>query len=120
MHYFYHFEYNVEDYALGVAPLVLALRVFAVADKYFVEPLQQMALNDISERVGGECDTPSFSQGIRELYTMSPIHVEALKDNFLDIARQSPDLFVQKDKYPEFQTALETVPQFAIDVAIDS
>ena len=49
LHYFYHFDYSDEKEG-GMAPILLDIYVFAMAEKYFVEPLQKLATEKFNAR----------------------------------------------------------------------
>ncbi|KAI5356832.1 putative BTB/POZ domain-containing protein [Septoria linicola] len=67
--YLYTFEYGDDGNGQGdVAGIVFDVRVFIVADKYFVKPLCQLAAKKFEERCKSEWASADFAKALSELY----------------------------------------------------
>ena len=73
MHYLYNFDYS--DYGIAqsdVDAIVLDVRMFAIADKYSIKPLKQLAAKKFAQRCKDEWDTPAFADAVSEAYDTAP------------------------------------------------
>ncbi|CAK4000001.1 Hypothetical predicted protein [Lecanosticta acicola] len=69
IHYFYNFDYG--DYGNGqqdVPGIVLDIRVFLIADKYFITPLAELAVQKFEKRCKDEWSTPEFAEAASKIY----------------------------------------------------
>lgn len=118
MHYFYHFEYKSVFHAgPDVAPVSVDVRIYVIADKYFVRPLQEQAKANITARLRTQWATSLFSDAIVDIYSLDPAYRDELKGIILEQVKQHPELFNVPDKYPHFHDALREAKEFAADAA---
>lgn len=120
IYYFYHLDYD-SDRAAGkaISPSVLDARVFAIADKYFVDPLQDIAINKIVDRMTTQWCTDAFPEVIREIYSLETPHKEKLKNAVLRVVAQHRELLIDgQEKYKVFQATLRGTGGLGADVAI--
>ena len=53
-------------------PIVLDVKMYAIADKTLVEPLKTLAAKKIEERAKVEWNTPAFADAVSEVYDCTP------------------------------------------------
>ncbi|KAK3676934.1 hypothetical protein LTR78_003139 [Recurvomyces mirabilis] len=100
------------------SPMSLDIRVFTIADKYFIEPLKVYAASKFQPRTTGEWKSPEFAQAIEELYTAGPPTDRSLRNMVLSVVRDNVDeLYGNKDQYAAFHKIISSIGDFAADVA---
>ncbi|KAK1071910.1 hypothetical protein LTR74_003011 [Friedmanniomyces endolithicus] len=116
-HYIYRNAYDDAD--THTAPVLLNVRMVAVAEKYFVDHLAQLAISKLSQHVAEAWETRGFSDAVEEAYTTTADCDRALRDTLLEIVGEhAHDLFdVEKTKYAHFQTMAARTPVFGSEVA---
>ena len=99
-------------------PMLLHVRVFTLADRNFIEPLSKTAAAKFKKRARRGWDTPSFAEAISELYACGPGNDRALHDIVLQVVQENADqLFGNAAEYKAFHTVIDSVGDFAADVA---
>ncbi|KAK4561415.1 hypothetical protein LTR86_004732 [Recurvomyces mirabilis] len=94
------------------------VRVFTIADKYFIEPLKVYAASKFQPRATGEWKSPEFAQAIEKLYTAGPPKDRSLRNMVLSVVRDNVDeLYGNKDQYAAFHKIISSIGDFAADVA---
>lgn len=120
IHYCYNFDYpdHINGQA-GVSPLVLDIRVFAIADKYFVEPLKQLAIKKFETRVKTEWDTAAFADAAGEVYQSTAQGPNPLKSIVVSTVKEhSTGLLDESKQDSQFLKILSTTTAFGADVSI--
>lgn len=64
---FIHYLYNF-DYSDGFSAIVLDVRVYVIADKYFVAPLKDLAARKFEEGAKAWRNTRAFADAVAEVY----------------------------------------------------
>ena len=105
IHYLYNFDYEASGQT-ELAPIVLDVRMFAIADRYFVTPLKQLAATKFAEKAKKEWESVAFADAVAEVYTTIPegdaslrqIVVHTVKANakqLLDTTNPSSNEFIK-------------------------
>ena len=119
-HYMYHFDYG--DYGNSqehVAAIVLDVRMFALADKYFIAPLKKLSAEKFSKRSETEWDTASFAVAVAEVYEIVPEHEETLRNIVVRVSKEhAKDLLDDSKGYEEFNKVLREKADFAADISV--
>ncbi|KAK4544761.1 hypothetical protein LTR36_004010 [Oleoguttula mirabilis] len=101
INYLYHF-----DYACSITtPLVLHVRVLAIADKYFIERLKKLAADRFTECCKSEWSTAAFAEAVSEIYSTGLVHdltlrctvVNTIKENAAELRLANPEHSALKD-----------------------
>jgi len=77
--YFYKFDYDDCAGPDDVEPIIRDVRMFAIADKYFIAPLKTLAAEKFAKRAELEWNTDHFANAIAEVCTIVPEHEDALR-----------------------------------------
>ncbi|KAK5113000.1 hypothetical protein LTR85_011022 [Meristemomyces frigidus] len=115
--YLYHFDYNTDS---GTAPLVLEIRIFAIADKYFIEPLKKLAAERFTERCKSEWNTAVFAEAVSELYTTAPAPYHTLKRTVVDtVKRHDAQLRSDEVEYSAFKDIVLATAALGADLFLN-
>lgn len=90
LHYLYHFDYS--DYgnsSTDCAPIVFDVKMFAIADKYFIQPLKLLASKKFRKRCRKEWQTAAFAEAVAEAYDSSPKDDDTLKRTIIKIIKKN-------------------------------
>ena len=120
LHYLYHGTYGDAGNATTDLPsILLDVKVFVIADKYFVEPLKAVACRKFGEHCKDEWKTADFAQAVQELYE-SGVEDKSLKDVALAAVRiHAKDLLTKNGEFPDIHKAMRETPAFGADVLTD-
>ena len=118
MHFFYHFDHGISSFAgPDTSPMVFDIRVYALADKYFVPPLQTFARSNFEKRLAREWATPTLAGSIDEIYGFEAPRLEDLRRTVLQTVTEHTELLSQEQTYPHFHTVLNKITEFAADIS---
>ena len=117
LHYMYHGSYtdpgNAPD---DIPPILLDIRMFIIADKYFVKPLKSVSRVKFTQHCAEEWKSADFALAVREIYA-TELNDESVKDIALKTIREhTGDFFADRDTYEEINRATRDVPAFGADV----
>ncbi|KAK3684450.1 hypothetical protein LTR37_020258 [Vermiconidia calcicola] len=92
--------------ASDIPSIVLDVRMYIVADKYFIKSLESAAAIKFSERCSKEWSSPAFAQAVAEVYG-SDLESEALKAPAVEAIKvNADDLLNQPTRYEDFRKVL--------------
>lgn len=101
----YYFDYNEKEG--GMSPLLLHMHMFAIADRYFVEPLQTLAVEKFNRRAYEDWSSAGFAETLLTLYSLEleAGKVETLKLIVLEVVKEhakssSTTRLMQRSKKP--------------------
>ena len=118
IHYLYNFEYDtINDRQTDVPQIVLDVRVWVIADKYFVEPLKELAAEYFEGRNCNEWMEPDFAKAIVEVYTTT-LEGCALRESIIFTVRDCPSLLDPKEGHTDFLKVLRETPGLGADILI--
>ena len=115
IHYFYHCDYTR---IIGPHAVAHDIRVFVIADKYFVLPLRDMALRNIQKVLEDNWNTNALPHAIREIYELDSAYGDVLKPEVMKVILHHKELITKPDKYKGFHAELRGSNDFAADAAI--
>ena len=120
VHFFYNFDYPESDEEqTGIPPIVQDVRMYAIADKYFVRALQKVAQQKFEARIAKEWDTPAFAQAVGEAYAAIPGEDDALKRIIvLAVFKHRGSLLDKAKSHDEFIKMLRATPDLGTDLCI--
>ncbi|KAK0807230.1 hypothetical protein LTR91_004493 [Friedmanniomyces endolithicus] len=115
-HYIYHNAYDDAD--TDAAPVLLNVRMVAIAEKYFVDHLAHLAISKLNYFAADAWATQGFADAIEEAYTTTADCDRALRNTLLDIVVQhAHDLFDSTQaKFAHFQSMAARTPSFSAEV----
>ena len=115
LHYMYHFDYSLSTHASEeqISPMIYHVRVHALAVKYTILGLQELAAGKF-EAVAATCwQMDDFVPAIDEIYTSTHSTEQGLRKVAVDIACKHTDvLLIRKD----FSLLLDSNGQFACGI----
>ncbi|KAM0717580.1 hypothetical protein Q7P37_007432 [Cladosporium fusiforme] len=119
--FMYHDTYDTTVLPPDDHAIFLHIRVFALANKYFVAPLQDLAERKTVEELAN-WDTLVFAQAVKEIYALTAhtTHSSTLRTAAVSIAHENATkLFGSGDKakYCLMRETLEESPGFMSDLA---
>lgn len=80
LYYLYNFDYGDHGNSQeDAAPIVLDVRMFAIADKFAITPLKKLAAKKFAVRADAEWNTAGFAEAIAEVYDIIPAHEDTLE-----------------------------------------
>lgn len=119
MHYFYHSDYHAGEYApSNSTPLVLHVRIYALADKYFIKPLRSLAWSKFKSRIRREWHTPAFAAAVCEVYSTSGAQQAKFLRTIERVLVQHPELVYEHEKYYDLFLVLRENGNAALRVAM--
>ena len=120
IHYFYNFDYpDPTNGQNDVPPIVLDVQMYIIADKYFIEPLKQLAIQKFENRAKLEWDTDAFADAVGEAYDSTAEGSNPLKRIAIStVKKHSKELLDESKGYTHFLKILSTTPAFGADTAI--
>ena len=118
MFWFYHFKYDSKSLDEGLSPVILDIRTFVIADKYFIAPLRENAFTGILKCLNLGWDKDTLPEAIDEIYSLEPTHKDMLKSAVTSILLAHPELLRDRQKYAKFHEVFDKPSGFSQDVAI--
>lgn len=119
LHYLYNFDYG--DYGIGqehCPPIVLDVRVFAIAGKYFLANLKDLAAKKFETRAAEEWKGPGFVAAITEAYSIIPEHDDTIRKILVRIAREhASQLLDPEQDHGDLRAVAGEMSAFARDLA---
>ena len=115
----YNFDYGDHGNSPEHVPaIVLNVRMFALADKYFIEPLKTLSAGKFEARAASEWQTLAFASAIAEVYSIIPDHEPRLKRIVLhEVNKHKSELLNQSHDFKEFRKVMRDNAAFAADVS---
>jgi hypothetical protein len=114
LYYMYHFDYF--DEGRDTPPLLLDLKLFMLADKFFVEPLKAMARQKLFLRCKEDWHTEFFTDAIQLAYCPDETYPAEIKKIILDVVDDhAGDLFAEGNE--SFRKVVGTTSEFLLDYA---
>ncbi|ORY68320.1 uncharacterized protein BCR38DRAFT_406256 [Pseudomassariella vexata] len=89
--YFYTGDYNDEPSSKaedGLSSLQVNARMFALADKYFVDDLMVLAAAKYAKALQDDPDCRRFLASVEDVFTLTPDSVKLLRNKAVDFARR--------------------------------
>ncbi|KAJ5915080.1 BTB/POZ protein [Penicillium verhagenii] len=116
IHFMYGFDYDSSGSDFGrVSPMIFNIRLYQVADKYFVPQLKKKA-KDKFEQIAKTCwEMDDFPVAIAEAYQRTQKHDRDLREL---VVKTSQDHVVELVKNEKFCSVLEEITGFAADLAL--
>ena len=96
-----------------VEPIVVDVRVFAIAEKYFIEPLKKLAANKSAGRAKQDWRTSAFAIAATEAYESVPEHERTLRQIVEVAAAYATDLLNKSGPFDDFRRAMLEIPELA-------
>lgn len=119
MHYFYHSDYHAMDHVSNQTPqLVLDVRIYALADKYFIAPLRILAYSKFKLRLGRDLNKPAFARAVREVYLTGAAQQAKFLRHIERVLVQLPELVYDHEKHYDLNLALRDNGHAATRVAM--
>lgn len=121
IHYLYHFEYvEFAKERSGLDSISMDIKMFIVADKYFVASLRTIAARNFEKHAGAVWNTQAFFDGVKEVYGhFGEDGSNELKDAIISIVKaHTKELFSTENGYSCFLAVLGRSSGFGKDVAI--
>lgn len=120
LHYFYHFDYEAPASGNGeLAPIVFHVRMYAVADKYFVDPLKKLSAAKFEARALSDLSTPAFAEAVSLIYqTTIPNANAPIKQSALGAIASKAGVLLGDGKHAAFLKVLRQTPDLGADLAI--
>lgn len=115
----YLYKSDYDETALGdkLPAILLDVRVHAIADKYDVASLGNLAASKFADRAKQDWITTGFAQAIGEVYTSSADHKRELRGCLVFTAKQHATELFNEDYGAQFRDIAATVPCFGIELA---
>ena len=113
--YCYYVDYTDET-EHGMAALLLNMQVYSAADRYMIEPLQNLAPEKFNKRAHEDWNTDVFADMMRQVYDpkVEIGKVGTLKATVLEVTKKhANDLF--HGPYASFQSAVLSSPEFMFE-----
>lgn len=116
LRYLYHFDYS-DEIEGGIPPLLLNLHLFAIADKYFIEPLQKLATEKFNRRAYEHWASDAFAETLETLFESSFAEgsLETLRLIVLEVVKEHAKELFNNDAYGRFQMATVSAPAFLFE-----
>ncbi|KAK4543499.1 hypothetical protein LTR36_005393 [Oleoguttula mirabilis] len=112
--FFYTFDY--QDFApspSGLSPTVFHVKIFAAAEKYFVEQLQVLAAKKLADTAKRDWGTDGFADAIQGSYTSTSDSERRLRDPLIAVVKDHvTDLYATSGKYKKFLELSTKLPEF--------
>ncbi|KAI7257543.1 hypothetical protein KC343_g6462 [Hortaea werneckii] len=122
LHWLYNFEYD--EYGLSQdhqCPMVLDVRVYAAADKYFVPNLKRLAVEKFEKHTKAGWKSDGFANAIPEAYVVVPESDRTLKNIIIDVASAHKAALFHPSKGSEvFKRLTAELPEFGKDLLVAS
>jgi hypothetical protein len=90
---------STSDHGEHQPPLISSVRVYAIADKYNIPPLKELARDRFSNWAKDNWAREDFSDIVREIFESTPKSDRGLRDIVIQIATIHADVLTQKDKF---------------------
>ncbi|KAK5126389.1 hypothetical protein LTR85_010625 [Meristemomyces frigidus] len=122
LHYLYHADYDsnsIEDVA--TSSVLLHVRIYMPADKYFIPELRKKALCKLSDAVQTAWKTDGFTDAVAEIYATTPGDTggekHELRKVVLGVAvEHTSELFGTGKEHFRFKEMAWSTPELAADV----
>ncbi|KAF2482715.1 hypothetical protein BDY17DRAFT_165012 [Neohortaea acidophila] len=119
MHYFYHCDYHTPDHgSSSTGPLVLEVRIYALADKYFIKALRSLAYSKFKSRLRREWSTPALAGALREVYLTGKAQQAKFLRNIERVLVQHLELVYQNEQHHDLYLVLRDNGHAALRVAM--
>ena len=118
MHYFYHFDYDDEGHG-DLSPMVLNIKLFAMAQFYLADSLKTLAKDKLVTRVATQWEHSSFADAIKLAFSMTDDHTSVIRDILAGaVWDHAKTLFNHKwEGHEEFARVAMGVPRLLLDYA---
>ncbi|KAK4544760.1 hypothetical protein LTR36_004009 [Oleoguttula mirabilis] len=120
LHYLYNFDYggDYDNSPDRIAPIMLDIRVFAIADKYLITPLKELAVEVFTERAAAGWGTDEFAAAISEIYSIIPEHEDHMRRIVVRAVQEhATELFSEGPSYASFNSVMRQIADFGADVS---
>jgi hypothetical protein len=94
-------------------PPFLNARVYAIADKYFIQGLKVLSKKKFRKSLELRKDSKTISNAVRIVYTSTPDADRGLRSVITDIVKECGNSLLENE---DFKTMLTAVPEFALDL----
>jgi hypothetical protein len=117
LHYMYHGSYvDPGNAPQDIAPILLDVRMFIIADKYFIKPLKSVTRAKFAQHCADEWKSADFALAIREIYA-TELSDTSVKDIAIKTIREhTGEFFTDRDTYEGIHKAMRDIPAFGADV----
>ncbi|TKA82108.1 hypothetical protein B0A55_01824 [Friedmanniomyces simplex] len=119
LYFFYHGDYRVsDDHSDDFLPMVLHVKLYVMADKYFNERLRRAAFAKLAVDMYLGWKTNAFADAVAEIYAPhSGKHDELRELAVMRTRGHASSLFRERKRYAGFRAMAWSTPEFAADVA---
>jgi len=115
IYYLYHHEYN--DAQDDVTPIVHNVRVFTMADRFFIHPLKKLAAEKFAACCKDDWNTDEFATVVEEIYTKAPQEDNTLKKIAISTVKEhAKELRKTEDEDSRFREVINRVPSVGADL----
>ena len=114
-HFFYYFEYTATNFEKD-SPIAFDAKVYAFADKYFVEPLKELAAQNFTEAARTQWNTDAFADAISAVQDIEGANGGILKATAMAIVQEHVVELLTQSGSVRFNEVLREVPGFAAEV----
>ncbi|KAK4543500.1 hypothetical protein LTR36_005394 [Oleoguttula mirabilis] len=117
LYFLYHLDYD--DTHEGMVTMLLNVRMFAIAEKYLIKDLEELAITKVAATAETQWETPAFATALSEAYTQMTDVRGQLRKALVDIVLDhATDLFdMDAEKHRHFREVAAKTPAFAATVA---
>lgn len=96
---------------------MLDVRLFAIADKYFIEPLKHLAAEKFAGRCKDEWPTAAFADAVAEVYNTAPENDNALQSIVVNTVKEhDKEIRETSANHQELNTVMRQIPDFGADL----
>lgn len=122
IHYLYNFEYvEFAKERSGLDKLIMDVKMYIIADKYFVASLREAATKNFETHAGAIWNTQAFFDTVRHVYNhfADDYGTNSLKQTIIKIVKEhKAELFSTTNGYSCFLAVLGASSGFGKDVAV--
>lgn len=120
LYYLYHGTYSSKN--ITIPAVLLHVRVYVLADKYFIPELRNKALSNLSEAVKTAWNQDGFTAAVKEIYNNTPRDTDGAKHELRNVVlavatEHASALFGTRTEHSIFKEMALSTPEFAADVA---
>lgn len=117
--FLYTRNYSYDGTSDGNAPLTFHVKVFSLAEKYFISPLLHVAAKKFEAILEGKYDEDEFAEAVETWTAITSDKGKVLGNIIVEtIVTQKKELLNPENSESRFRCALNRIPWLAADVAV--